>query len=482
MLDVLDEFIGELRAAGIDVSVRERIDAAQAVTAIGLDRRETLESALAATLVKVPEHRAIFRATFEVFFAPGARAVGDHGDLGVDGDDPDPAGSAEPAGTLGGDSVDDERLDPDAVRALARDALRSGDHVALRSVARLAVDLFGGIDPSRPVGVSYYLHRTLRGLEIDALVASILAAGPLGSVDGALATELGPLGDRLRAEELSERSATVRALVEAEIRRRLVEARGAASVAKSMRRPLLDDVDFMSATRDDLARMRRTIGPLAHILATRLSRRRRHGHRGPLDVRATIRRSLSTGGIPLEPRFRPPHPARPELVVLADISGSVASFARFTVHLVYAISAQFANVRTAVFIDGIDDVTEMLRRTPSISDAVESIAVNAAVVQGDGHSDYGAALVEFWEHFGHSIGRRTNVIVLGDARNNYHRAEAWVLERIQQRAHKLYWLNPEPRAYWGSGDSIMDQYAPYCDGLFECRNLRQLKSFVDELA
>ena len=168
--------------------------------------------------------------------------------------------------------------------------------------------------------------------------------------------------------------------------------------------------------------------------------------------------------------------------MLADISGSVASFARFTVHLVYAISEQFSKVRTAVFIDGIDDVTDVMRRTPSISDAVEAIAINAAVVQGDGHSDYGAAFVEFHHRFARTVGGRTNVIVLGDARNNYHRPEAWVLEDLRRRAHKVYWLNPEPRAYWGSGDSIMDQYAAYCDGVFECRNLRQLRAFVDELA
>jgi len=473
VLDVLDGFIGELRAAGIAISVQEAIDAAEAVEAVGLGARDALESALGVTLIKVPEHRPIFKAAFDVYFAlrEGAERVDTSGDEVLA--DAAPAPDGEGAGRDDGHPP----LDPDEVRALALGALRSGDRRALTNAARRSVELFAGVEPSRPVGVSYYLHRTVRGLGLESLVAAVLAGE-----QASFAPALGAMGARLAAEEAAESAEVLRELIEAEIRRRLVETRGAAQVARSLRRPLVDDIDFISATGEELAQMRRAIVPLARILASRLAHRRRRGRRGPLDFRSTIRRSLSTGGIPLEPRFRPPHPAQPEIVVLADVSGSVASFARFTVHLVYAISSQFSKVRTMVFIDGIDDVTNLLRSTPSITDAVESIATNASVVQGDGHSDYGSALVEFHRQFARSIGARTNLIVLGDARNNYHRSETWVLSDLRRRARKVYWLNPEPKAYWGSGDSIMGEYADHCDGVFECRNLGQLRTFVEELA
>jgi hypothetical protein len=186
--------------------------------------------------------------------------------------------------------------------------------------------------------------------------------------------------------------------------------------------------------------------------------------------------------VPLEPRFKSPHVTRPELFVLADVSGSVAAFARFTVHLVFAISTQFSKVRTAVFIDGVDEVTHLFNGATSLAEAIDGIAREADVVRADGHSDYGAALTAFQARFGTDIGPRTNLLILGDARNNYHSARTEALAKLAFRAHRVLWLNPEPRAYWGSGDSIMNEYETYCDGVFECRNLRQLKAFVDELA
>ena len=94
----------------------------------------------------------------------------------------------------------------------------------------------------------------------------------------------------------------------------------------------------MHASREEMASLRKAIYPLTRKLAVRLARKRRHGRKGPLDFRSTVRHSLSYGGVPAEPKFKYPRPSKPEIFVVADISGSVAAFARFTLHLVYAIS------------------------------------------------------------------------------------------------------------------------------------------------
>ena len=100
----------------------------------------------------------------------------------------------------------------------------------------------------------------------------------------------------------------------------------------------------------------------------------------------------------------------------------------------------------------------------------------------DGHSDYGHAFEAWWERWGKEVGPRTTILLLGDARNNYHASQAWVVKEMEHKARHVYWLNPEPRAYWDTGDSIIGEYATHVDGVYECRNLRQLEKFVEVLA
>ncbi|MBP6728897.1 MAG: VWA domain-containing protein, partial [Microthrixaceae bacterium] len=285
----------------------------------------------------------------------------------------------------------------------------------------------------------------------------------------------------LEADEFNQRVADLKQEIEAEIRRRLVADRGVDAMAKTLRKPLPEDIDFMHASRDEMKLLRQAIYPLTRKLAVRLARKRRHGRRGPLDFRATVRHSLSYGGVPAEPKFKYPRPAKPEIFVVADISGSVAAFARFTLHLVYAISGQFSRVRSFVFIDGVDEVTRFFEGTEDIVDAIHRVNTEADVVWVDGHSDYGHAFEAFWTRWGKDIGPKTTVLILGDARNNYHASQSWVIKEMRHRARHVFWLNPEPRSYWDTGDSIVGEYATFCDGAFECRNLRQLERFVDHL-
>lgn len=428
MLDLLAGLVGELRAAGLPVSLTENLDAMQAVGHVALDDREALRGAMAATMVKRPEHRPTFDTVFDAFFSIRALPVGDDGaDLS-------------------------ELLD---------DALRSGDTEALRRVARLAVARLAGMEAGRGVRGSAYVFKTLRVLDADGALARLLAGA-----------------GRLERDDLTARAARLRDEVEAEVRRRLVAEKGPAAVARSIRRPLPEDVDFLHASADDLAALHRTLRPLARRMAARLARRRRLGRHGRLDFRRTLRRSLSTGGVPADPRFRRPHPHKPELVVLADVSGSVATFARFTLQLVHALAGEFSTVRTFVFIDGIDEVTRLFKGTDDMAEVLARVNEEADVVAADGHSDYGRALASFWTRWGREIGPRTSVVVLGDARNNYHVSNAWVLGEIRRRARRVWWLNPEPGSYWDTGDSIVAEYGANCDGVFECRNLRQLAGFV----
>jgi uncharacterized protein with von Willebrand factor type A (vWA) domain len=427
---------------------------------------------LAATLVKSFRHRRAFDTVFDIYFSLHTGGVdGDGTGEGGEPGDMDEAGGVPGQQGSGGSG---EGMSNEELAEMLLNALMNMDVDQLRQIAAMAVTRFAGMEPGRPVGGTYYLYRTLRQLDFDGLAERLLErARQQGQGRGD-----GELEQRFEREEYDERLRRLRDMVEAEIRRRLVADRGVEAMARTLRKPLPEDIDFMHASRDEMQQLQRAIEPLTRALAARLAQRRKRKNRGHLDFRSTVRHSLSYGGVPAEPKFKHPRPSRPEIMVVADISGSVASFARFTLQFVYAMAGQFSKVRSWVFIDGIDEVTRFFQEADELGEAVQRVNTEADVVWVDGHSDYGHAFEVFRDRHLQEVTPKTSIILLGDARNNYHAAQAYVLKELRGRARRLYWLNPEPRGYWDTGDSIVSEYGVHCDGVYECRNLRQLQRFV----
>ena len=296
------------------------------------------------------------------------------------------------------------------------EALMGGSGDQLRRLVANAVDRYAGMQPGRPVGGRYYAYRVLRRIDTEELMARLIAALiGDGQVDG--------LDARIEVE--------------------------------------------------------RAIRPLARKLATRLGQRRRHGAKGRLDVRRTIRRSLGHGGVLLEPQFKRPRKSKPEIVILCDVSGSMATFARFTMQLTYAISAELAKVRVFAFIDGLDEVTDCFSPNTDFAESLITMSREADIVRRDGHSDYGRSFNEMWDRYADAVTSRSTVIITGDARNNYRDAGLEAFERVVNKSKATFWLNPEPRRFWDTGDSVMSTYSEACDSVDQVRTLRQLEAFVE---
>tara|TARA_B100000131_G_scaffold239701_1_gene231970 strand:- start:2453 stop:3925 length:1473 start_codon:yes stop_codon:yes gene_type:complete len=477
LLELLNGFIVELRQAGLPVSLTENLDAVAAVKHIPIEDREAFKYALAATLVKNHSHWRAFETVFEVYFS----LRGDEYNLSdeTSGDAPSEdslsTDNEQQLGQMPGQGGGQEGLSQEQLAEMLYRSLMNSDQNLMRAVSRVAVQRFAGMEPGRPVGGTYYLYRTLRNLDLEGVLERMLEEAE--SVE----TGLDSLSQKLVKDEYEHRIEELKKQIEAEIRRRLVADRGVEAMAKTLRKPLPEDVDFMHASREEMVALKRAIWPLTRKLAARLARKRRHGRKGPLDFRNTVRHSLSYGGVPAEPKFKYPKPAKPEIMVIADISGSVAAFARFTLHLVYALNSQFSKVRSFVFIDGLDEVTQYFEGVDDITAAIHRVNTEADVIWVDGHSDYGHAFEVFNERYGKDVGPKTTVMILGDARNNYHASQSWVIKDLESKARKVFWLNPEPRSYWDTGDSIVSEYSTYCEGTFEVRNLRQLEAFVENL-
>ena len=491
MLAALEGMIAELRQIGVPVSLAERIDAMQSLRHLPVGDRPTVKAALRAVLVKTHDHELAFDAVFDLYFTaqPGQAGSAQENSQAAPGQDGQAAQDGQ--GVQGGLSGQNGHgggglgaLDTATLTELLLTALRDGNEVMMRALASLFVERYAGIEPGRPVAGTYYVFRTLRAVDPDRLLARLAEPGDQGAVPAtvpATGPAADPLARRLELEGYEAQLARFRQMVEAQVRRHLVDDRGAAAVARTLRRPLPEDVDFLTSSRDQIADMRAVLDPLTRKLASRLAAKRRHKRRGALDFRRTVRRSLSTGGVPVRPAFRKPHPAKPELFVLADISGSVSTFAAFTLQLMYALRSQFSRVRSFVFVDGVDEVTDVLQQAPDVVEAARYINAAGSGVWLDGRSDYGHALTTFWDIWGAQVRRRTTVIVLGDARTNYHDPCEGALKGVSQRAGHVFWLNPESTSAWNSGDSVIARYQPFCDAVYECRNIRQLRAFVEDL-
>ena len=423
-----------LRRLGVTVAVGQLVDAARALEVVDLADPAQLRLAMRATLVKRAEHLPLFEAVFDAVFTP-----------------PPPA----PAGGF---------TDPAEFDTALLDALRRGDDPALGGLAGLAVELFGGMDDGTVASARYHVRRTLRQLDLSRMLARAIAAS-----DGDGAENLGALHARLAEFERS---------VAVEVARRLGDTD---DPAVAWAAPDLADIEFLGASAADLARLQDAVRPLARLLAARLARRRQRCAAGRLDMRRTLRRSLSTGGVPVDLHHHRAKARRPEVVVLADLSGSVAEFARFFLLLMHALHDELPRVRSFCFVDDVDEVTGLLESLPSGLE-VRHLLHTTKIVGESGHSDYGAALAAFSDRYGDALSPRTTLLVTGDARANGRDPQPEVLETMARSVRRLYWLNPEPRRLWDTRDSVMSDYADPCNEVVEVRTVGQLTSFVASLA
>ncbi|MGW3244394.1 vWA domain-containing protein [Streptomyces sp. NPDC001070] len=440
----LTGLVAALRAHGIRVGTGETVDAAQAVAALGLADRERLREGLAATLLHGTGQRAMFDGVFDLYFPRGVGAP-----------------STDTPANLG-----DLR---DRIAA----ALAAGDEAMLGRLAVEAVDGFGGYGAS-PASGGWSSYQTLERVQPQTLLARVR--------DG-IRAQTGPAGfaDRLLEDEIRRRIEVFRGQVATEARRRVAERRGIDEIARRALAPTADRVDFLIAGQAQLAELRRAVRPLARKLATRLAARRRRAARGSVDLRRTVRGSLSTGGVPIRLVLRKRRPVRPELVLLCDVSGSVSGFSNFTLLLVQALHDQFSKVRAFAFVNRIDEVTRLLEHGAAAPEGLSARIKSEAVLTGwHGSSDYGTALGEFDERYGEAVGSRTTVFVLGDARTNMSDPNLPAVRHIVRRARRVYWLNPENRAQWGTGDSAALAYAELVE-MHECRNAHQLSTLIARL-
>ena len=436
-------FAEELRDEGMAVGTSELLDAFAALTEISWTVQEDFKEALAATLAKSPDDRHTFELVFERFFFRAAEAEAARREI------------SEAAAGQSGQSLE---LDLDALRQQIAAALRDGSDAAMRDLARLAIAAFGRGEGSGVLGVDVQRIRRALGLRTE----------PQPDLPPDDPRRDGVPRDQLRRFEQHLRRELERALIER-------------TASLPPKRPLTDlDRALPTGPIQDLAAVHRVVAQLKRRLASQgheLKGRKRHAH---VDVRRTMRASLQTGGVPIELKYRPRRPRRPEIFVLCDVSTSVTSASTFFLSVLHALHDSFRKLRSFVFIERISEVTEVFERERDFRAASEAVSRDAGVADISGYTDYGRVWTEFLAQIEDELHPRATVIVLGDARTNGRPPRDDVFAAITAKAGRTFWLNPEPKLYWNYGDSVIAAYDEHCTA-FECWRTDQLEDFVKAL-
>lgn len=461
MDDRIVEFIAGLRAAGVRVSLAESADAFRAIEHMGVADRDLFKASLQATLVKDAADVPEFEKLFPLYFGSGGPPVRDP----------------------------NEELAPDEMQQL-KDALRNllNDDSKLQQLMRYLLE---GDNPTReemdqlgnragvplarnPSQQQWLTRRMLRQLGMDEEFQELMQQLIQKLEEMGMSRETMRRIGQIAAENMRRLEEQFNQYVGAKIAQ---NASQEPRERQPLRGPDLMNRPFSSLGEREIAELRNQIRRLAARLRSRAALRQRRGKRGVLDTKRTIRSNLRHGSVPVELKHKRRH-LKPKLVMICDVSTSVRPVVEFMLRLVYEMQDQIHSARSFIFIDDIVDVSaEFTQRRPE--SAVQRVLEDNP--PGYYNTNLGFSLAHFCKDFLDRIDHRTTVIVLGDGRNNYLNPRLDAFQSIKKRARRVVWFNPESPRLWGTGDSDMLQYQPFCDNCQEVGNLAQLAEAVDRL-
>ena len=449
----LRRFFQVARGAGLRVSAAEGIDAARAVDLVGFADRMLLKDTLSLILAKTPDEKQLYEEAFELYFKrdafTGATDGEDDDDQEhADGQAPNrgPQAGGDGMGGSGGQSLG-QLLESDDRAALAAEMEKAGRESGLENIRFFTQK-------------NLYARRIMDRMGLRALEREMEA--------------MRQQGEQSRVDVLENKVEQLRDAVRDTVERALIlYAKGE---TEKFREELLKSARLSNLERRDMDRMRILVRQMAKKLAARYARTRRRHLRGHLDTRRTLRRNMGWGGIPFITVWKQKRIEKPRVMVLCDVSGSVAAMSGFLLMFLYALNEALKDIRSFAFAGSLIEVSDILEKEP-VEQAIGTIMTTI----GYGSSNYGNSFADFEDGWMKFVNNKTTVIILGDGRGNKTDPRTDVVGRISQRCKRIIWLNPEYKSAWGTGDSDMPRYAPYCHGASVCNTVRHLENAVTDL-
>jgi len=445
MVDFLRDFIHILRSSDLRVSTSESIDAMNVVSEIGLEDRSLLKQSLSFSLAKTLREKEIFSECFDNFFEENYMNINE---------DKLPQKNNE---------KDSEINDPDALdknENSLEELYNNSDRTSLMTAMALAARDANLQDIRLFTQVGMFTRKIFDEMGLEKLNNDIFQASREGN--SKREEDLKNIRENLRLE--------IREYIENQVKLRT------SNTGKQLREDALSQMRLTQADKSDYKIMSGIIKKMARRLISVHSRRKRKSQRGLLDIRSTIRANQEYDGILFETVWKKTKVDRPKIVALCDVSGSVANVSRFFLMFLHSLTEILPNVRTFAFSNKAGEVTDLFENKD-----IEVAAAETLLLNGGGSTDYGQAFVDLEGLLENNIDRKTTVIVLGDARSNYGDPRCDVLKTIQEKSKRILFLNPEPKSVWGTGDSEMLRFVPYCSKSKVCSSLFDLERVVDDM-
>ena len=445
MVDFLRDFIHILRSSDLRVSTSESIDAMNVVSEIGLDDKSLLRDSLSFSLAKTLREKEIFNECFDNFFEENYMKL---------------KSDELPEENHERDIEFDDLNNSENIQKSLEELYKNSDKTSLMTAMALAARDANLQDIKLFTQVGMFTRKIFDEMGLETLNNDIFQASRQG--DTKRESELKNIRESLRLE--------IRDYVENQVKLRTTNA------GKQLREDALSQMRLKQADKSDYQIMSGIIKKMARRLISVHSRRKRKSQRGVLDIRSTIRANQEYDGILFETIWKKTKVDRPKIVALCDVSGSVANVSRFFLMFLHSLTEILPNVRTFAFSNKAGEVTDLFENKD-----IEVAAAETLLLNGGGSTDYGQAFVDLEGLLENNIDRKTTVIILGDARSNYGDPRCDVLKTIQEKSKRILFLNPEPKSVWGTGDSEMLRFVPYCSKSKVCSSLFDLERVVDDM-
>ena len=445
MVDFLRDFIHILRSSDLRVSTSESIDAMNVVSEIGIEDRSLLKHSLSFSLAKTLREKEIFNECFDNFFEENYMNLSE---------DKLPQKNNEKDSEIN----DLDLLDKN--ENSLEELYNNSDRTSLMAAMALAAREANLQDIRLFTQVGMFTRKIFDEMGLEKLNNDIFQASREGNIRRE--KNLKNIRENLRLE--------IREYIENQVKLRT------SNTGKQLREDALSQMRLTQVDKSDYKIMSGIIKKMARRLISVHSRRKRKSQRGLLDIRSTIRANQEYDGILFETVWKKTKVDRPKIVALCDVSGSVANVSRFFLMFLHSLTEILPNVRTFAFSNKAGEVTDLFENKD-----IEVAAAETLLLNGGGSTDYGQAFIDLEGLLENNIDRKTTVIILGDARSNYGDPRCDVLKTIQEKSKRILFLNPEPKSVWGTGDSEMLRFIPYCSKSKVCSSLLDLERVVDDM-